>query len=120
MPAQVIRNYDPKYPDPIELKAGERVRLGARDIEYPGWIWGTSARDGRSGWIPESFLRVSGEEGEALRDYRAHELSVKSGEMVHVVEEALGWALVTTNDDRQGWIPLDCLAQSVSPFDIPL
>jgi hypothetical protein len=119
MLARVLKSYITKYPDPIEVRTGDQVRLGKHDTEYPGWIWATSLSTGRSGWIPEHFIQLEGDLARVRRDYSARELDVVEGDIVEVREEQLGWALVESSHGR-GWVPLGCLARSTSPADLPL
>jgi hypothetical protein len=116
--ARATRPYRVQYPDPIVLRPGDVVHLGERDSEYPGWIWGTSPQ-GRGGWIPEEFLKVFGETGTAIREYNAREVDLDEGDIVSVIEELLGWALVSKGD-LVGWVPLSHLALSATPIDLPL
>lgn len=37
------------YPNPIVFRAGERVRIGHEDDEFPGWVR-TFTADGNEGW----------------------------------------------------------------------
>jgi Variant SH3 domain/SH3 domain len=117
--ARVLRPYAAQYPDPIEVTQGEAITLGKRDIDYPGWIWATSPASGKSGWIPEQFVQVNGDEARVNRDYSARELSVAEGDIVTIIEELLGWALVESPAGR-GWVPATTLARSVSSADFPL
>ena len=119
MAARVLKSYTAQYPDPIQVTKGDRVRLGKRDSEFPGWIWATSLKTGNSGWIPEQLLSISGDEAEARRDYTARELSVVEGDIVMVLEELLGWAFVESAGST-GWVPVRHLARSVSAVDLPL
>ena len=41
------------YPNPIAFRAGERVRIGHEDDEFPGWVR-TFTADGNEGWAPLS------------------------------------------------------------------
>jgi hypothetical protein len=120
MPARVLKSYTTQYPDPIVIQTGDTVTLGRRDTEFPGWIWATSAKTGKSGWVPERFLTIRGEQAESRRDYSARELSVLEGDIVTVVEEVLGWVLVEAESGVRGWVPQNHLARSVSPADLPL
>lgn len=55
-----------EYPTPIAFNAGERVSLGRRDTEYPGWVRVTTAggnawlwvrsQSGETGWMPASTI----------------------------------------------------------------
>ncbi len=96
------------YPDPIRGAAGDRLTLGRRDDEYPGWVWATAA-DGRAGWVPESWLRIEGESGVLLSDYTAAELALEPGGIVTGELSEGGWLWATAADGRKGWVPLDYL-----------
>jgi hypothetical protein len=120
MPARVLKAYRTQYPDPIQLARGDKVSLGKRDSDYPGWVWATSSVSGKSGWVPEQLLKTRGDEGEALRDYSAKELSVEEGDIVTVLEELLGWARIESSSGEVGWIPARHLARSLGQGDIPL
>jgi len=120
MPARVLKAYTTQYPDPIAIRRGDQVILGKRDTEFPGWVWATSLSTGKSGWVPERYLIVRGDQAESVRDYSARELDVAEGAMVTIVEELLGWSLVETGSGARGWIPQSHLARSVSPVDLPL
>lgn len=100
--------YKRYYDDPIRAVAGDRVALGARDDEWPGWISCTHA-DGRIGWVPEAFLAVSGDQGVLLRSYAAIELSVAQGEAVEVLEDVSGWSWCRTGTGETGWLPHEAL-----------
>jgi SH3-like domain-containing protein len=108
---RVVREYAAQYPDPITVRAGDRVVVGADDPEFPGWRWCTGP-DGRAGWVPEQLL---GSAGLMLEDYSAKELSVSPGTEVEVQRTVAGWAWVTTRDGRSGWIPGTCLGSHEQP-----
>ena len=111
---RAIKPWPVHYPDPIRGAAGDRLALGRRDDEYPGWIWATAA-DGRAGWVPESWLCVEGEYGVLRRDYTAAELSLAPEEAVSGVLELDGWLWATNAAGEWGWVPLDCLMAVDSP-----
>jgi uncharacterized protein YgiM (DUF1202 family) len=115
-----VKAYQAQYPDPIVLDAGDTVALGKTDPEFPGWIWATSVGNGKSGWVPESFLARAGDEARSLREYSARELDVREGDLVSVLEELSGWARVESESGLTGWVPLSHLARSVTPLDLPI
>ena len=119
MPARVLKSYTTQYPDPIVLSKGDAVVVGERDTDFPGWIWATAVATGKSGWVPEHFLLITGELAESRRDYSARELTVSEGDIVTIREEILGWALVETEAGGAGWVPLSHLARSSSSLDLP-
>jgi hypothetical protein len=49
--ARITTEYRVEYESPIEVAAGERVRLGREDSEFLGWKW-CEALDGHAGWVP--------------------------------------------------------------------
>jgi hypothetical protein len=75
---RVVHEYTAQYPDPITVRAGDRVVVGADDPAFPGWRWCTGP-DRRAGWVPERFLQAQGQQVVMLRDYTARELSVRAG-----------------------------------------
>jgi Variant SH3 domain len=108
---RVVSDYVAQYPDPIHAHRGQTVTLKRRDPEYPGWVW-CIGPDGREGWVPLAILRIDDDRAELLRDYDAHEVSVKAGEDVVVHEEIGGWARVSTADGSIGWLRADCLIEA--------
>ena len=106
---RAIKPWQVHYPDPIRGAAGDRLTLGRRDDEFPGWVWATAA-DGRAGWIPESWLRVEDDSGYFIRDYTAAELPLEPGDVVSGELVESGWLWATNASGREGWAPLDCLA----------
>ena len=107
---RAVKSWQTQYPDPIRGAAGDRLALGRRDDEYPGWVWATAA-DGRDGWVPESWLRVDGDSGTLRRDYTAAELPLAAGDVVSGELIVSGWLWATAADGRTGWVPLHCLVQ---------
>jgi hypothetical protein len=105
---RVVRGYTAQYPDPITVRAGDRVQVGTDDPEFPGWRWCTGPGR-RAGWVPEQLLQREGQEGVMLRDYTAKELSVHTGAEVTLGEAMSGWVWVTAADGCAGWIPATCI-----------
>ena len=105
---RAVRAWRVVYLDPIHGAAGDRLVLGRRDDEYPGWVWATAV-DGRAGWVPESWLRVEGESGVLLRDYTAAELSLLPGDVASGELSVNGWLWATNAAGERGWVPLSCL-----------
>jgi hypothetical protein len=64
---RVVRAYTAQYTDPITVRAGDRVEVGANDPEFPGWWW-CIGPDYRAGWVPEQLMRREGRAGLMLRD----------------------------------------------------
>jgi len=105
----VVRPHVSKYPDPVRFRRGDRITVGDRDPEFPGWIRVTDPC-GRSGWAPEVLLDgVFGFEAEAIEDYDATELNVVPGERLVVHRELAGWFWVCNEDGTLGWVPADSI-----------
>jgi hypothetical protein len=105
---RVVRDYVAQYPDPITVRAGDRVLVGVDDPEFPGWRWCTGP-DRRAGWVPEPFFEAHGREAVMLRDYTARELTVSAGAEVSVGEAIHGWVWATDADGHTGWVPETCI-----------
>jgi len=99
-----IQDYQAQYLDPIIVHAGDRLALGRRDAEFPGWVWCTDGR-GKSGWVPERIIESHGETGLALSDYSAIELSVRAGEQLALGELESGWYWAANQHGQSGWVP---------------
>ena len=115
---RAIKPWQVHYADPIRGAAGDRLALGRRDDEFPGWVWATAA-DGRAGWVPESWLNVEGESGVLLRGYTAAELPLEPGDVVRGELVESGWLWATHESGRDGWAPLDCLIAAHPPVEHP-
>jgi len=101
---RVVAAHVATYTDTLRAKRGELVTCGRRDDEWPGWVWCTNAK-GKSGWVPEAYLRIKGTRAALLRDYDASELSVSPDEILTVETEESGWLLCVNAIGQRGWIP---------------
>ncbi len=105
MKHRVIVAHRSQYPDPIRFAPGDRLRIGRRDDDYPGWIRVTTPC-GNEGWAPESIIRLEPDgDGTALSEYDARELDTEVGERVVTVRELCGWSWVENEDGECGWVP---------------
>jgi len=48
-------------------------------------------QEGKKGWAPKQYLKISGDTGTALCDYSANELNVKAGDKITVYKLVNGW-----------------------------
>ena len=102
--AHIKLEYKPQYPDPLNVKAGAKVKVGGEDSEFPGWKW-CKATDGREGWVPIELLSENGLEATVIQDYSARELAVEPGEEVTIEDSRHNWLLVRNANGERGWIP---------------
>jgi len=105
---QVRLGHDVQYANPITVEAGENLRVGRADDDFPGWRW-CRAADGRQGWVPVELLSSEEPQATTLKDYSARELQVIPGEEVTVEDARHGWLLVRKANGDCGWIPADRL-----------
>ncbi len=111
----VSRAHRSNHPDPIALRAGDTVKVGEvyqDDPDWPGWVWCTHARTGKSGWVPVQLIDRDGDAGTALEAFTAFELDVSPGQRVTVHRALNGWSWVEDDAGRQGWVPDRCLTEA--------
>ncbi|MCM2477807.1 hypothetical protein HGO38_30640 [Rhizobium sp. CG5] len=114
MKRSVVKDHNATYPDPIAVKAGDIVTLSGRTDIWDGhtWLW-AEGPDGKAGWVPDSLVSSSDGVMRALRQYHATELTCQKGDSLLVIEEAHGWAWCQSDNNKQGWVPL----QNLSPAE---
>jgi uncharacterized protein YgiM (DUF1202 family) len=101
---RIVCEYTPQYPNPLSVAAGESVRVGREDDEFPGWKW-CRASSGLEGWVPVELLSdASATETAVLCDYSSRELAVQPGEEVTVEDSRHEWLLVRNKQGERGWI----------------
>lgn len=112
----VTHKYESSNADPIELTAGDAVRIGEEfkgDENWPNWVNCVSLKTGKRGWTPIQILQVDGETGVATTDYTAKEMTVSVGDVVTGHNELNGWIwCVRGFDGQSGWVPKSCLKET--------
>lgn len=99
------KEYKSKFPNPILLRRGEKVRLGKRDTEWEGWIYAYAVETKLEGWVPEQYIKEEGEYGILLHPYAAKELSVRRRETVIGFQRLNGWIWCRNMNGETGWLP---------------
>ena len=99
------------YADPIAFKIGDPINLTGKSDNWNGhiWLWAVGP-DGRSGWIPDTAIRLLEGQHIASYPYSAAELSCSAGEVLIVLEETHGWAWCQAANGVEGWVPLEKLS----------
>jgi hypothetical protein len=115
---RVIADHDAAYPEPLTLRAGERVRYERRETEWKGWLWCTSDA-GMTGGVPDAWLELDGPVAVARRDYCARELTVRPGTVLTGSLIESGWLWVTTEAGATGWVPLSVLERCEDDTNAP-
>jgi hypothetical protein len=108
---RVVKPYRSAYPDPLVFSKGQVVTTSARQTDWPGWVWCTTA-SGDSRWVPDIFLEQIGKQAVMRRDYNPIELSVQVDELLTACEQVNGWAWCINIHHQQGWVPLECLLKA--------
>jgi hypothetical protein len=101
---RVSTSYESAHPEALVLKKGERLRFERKPTEWPGWIWCTT-EDGKSAWVPESWVEISCDFCVLSRDYNSRELSVRPGDMLELMYKESGWVWARNTEGEDGWIP---------------
>ncbi|MBL8045912.1 MAG: hypothetical protein JNL09_05185 [Anaerolineales bacterium] len=101
MRARVIKTWTAIYTNPLTVQAGEQLKVGRPDDEWPGWVW-CETQTGVGGWMPERLLD---EAGCARTAYTARELTVQAGELITLHQLESGWYWATTLSGQSGWVP---------------
>jgi len=111
-----IYSYDATEDNEISFAEGETIYLLEKDDS--GWWRGRNGK-GQEGLFPSNFVEVVGEEGnsgsieihkdyQALYDYEAEdetELTIKEGEILHVISETDGWYFGSNAKGKEGNFP---------------
>jgi len=117
-PKQLIAlyTYDATEDNELSFVEGETLHLLEKDDS--GWWRGRNVK-GQEGLFPSNFVEVVGEEGsggnvdinkdyQALYDYEAEdetELTIKEGEILHVIYEKDGWYFGSNAQGQEGSFP---------------
>ncbi len=108
---RVIKAYKRSDDDAMQVTQGEVMSVTKPELwdDHHPWLWCVTA-SGKEGWMPESFVEVNREQGIALRDYNAIELTVKIGDDLIIFDEVGGWYWVQNTRHKYGWVPIECVA----------
>jgi hypothetical protein len=101
---EVIKTHEPSTSDPLVIVKGEKLVFEEKKTIYPGWIW-CIKEDGKAGWVPKNYVKISKNHCIALEDYDAIELDVSIGERFKIEKEESGWFWVSNKIGKIGWIP---------------
>jgi len=94
--------------EPLQIRTGEKLKIGERKSKPKGWIWCIN-RKGLGGWVPEIYLVKNNDGVFAWYDYSARELIIKIGEILILGRKESGWAWCTNTSGQSGWVPQKCI-----------
>lgn len=107
-----VTQHRSEFPQPITFAKGAALVVGECYAGEEGWDnWYFCSTPGQcSGWVPGQVIeRLHGDQGRALEDYCARELSVDPGEHLLGTRQLNGWVWCEKADAEQGWVPLQVL-----------
>ncbi len=105
---RIIKEHKAIYPDPITMHMGDVIDVSDKEDTWNGWIWiWCINQQGKSGWVPKSYVEYRDGIWKARYDYTALELSVSIGEIVTVMQEESGWLWCINQSGEKGWVPAE-------------
>jgi SH3-like domain-containing protein len=92
------------------LGAEASVKFSACETLQAGGFKG-STRDEVDSYFASAWYAINERDGtaRALRDYDAHDLSVRTGDAVEVIEKESGWDRGRNPSGAIGWVPFACV-----------
>jgi hypothetical protein len=105
---RVAREHRASFAFAMVAAEGDRVSIGRKDPEMPGWFWCRDSR-GLEMWVPSTHLNIGEGKGIFNQPYNSVELNVAVGDMIQFLGEALGWVECLDVAWRYGWVPADKL-----------
>lgn len=98
---------------PLSLAAGDLVRLGPPDADWPGWVWVTAV-NGRGSYVPEDHLATLPDgTARVTNAFHARDLTVRRGDAVESLREVKGWHWCRDAAGAEGWLPAYLLRAAV-------
>jgi hypothetical protein len=104
-----IKEHKASYDKCLKILPGDILTIdGSRSVdnEWPGWIWCVD-KEGLGSWVPEEYLRVTGNIATALEEYDAKELTVAVGDKLIIFREMAGWFWCRDALGQYGWVPVE-------------
>lgn len=105
----LARSHEIPRRSPIQVEAGDVVRVGRTDSTWPAFVFVTT--DQGEGWIPARHLHVNGDVGVAVEAYDTTELAASAGETLEVLrrDDESGWLWCRDRSGQEGWVPVSAL-----------
>lgn len=106
--AVVFKSYRTALTKPLQLNAGEKVRISGRKSEWKGWLWCIDLM-GLGGWVPESYLTQNNNGVFSRYEYSAREMKTMVGEILLMGRQESGRTWCTNTRGQSGWVPQKCI-----------
>jgi hypothetical protein len=115
----VVRAHVSEFPEPINLKQGDRVAVGQEydgPERWSGWYL-CSAPGQKEGWVPAQIIDLEQPGHGVIReDYCARELDTSVGDHLTGSRVLNGWLWARrASDGETGWVPMDTLRARLLP-----
>jgi hypothetical protein len=96
---------------PLRLDVGDVVEAGARDTEWPAFVFVTTPTG--SGWVPARYLSAPRGPAAMVEAYDTTELATRAGEVLDVLACDLegGWLWCRSSRGDEGWVPVRTLGE---------
>lgn len=105
----VIKAHKTSYDKCLKVSPGDVLTIDrgkSEDNEWPGWVWCVD-KAGLGSWVPEAYLRVTGNVATAFVEYDATELTVAIGDKLIIFHEVAGWYWCRDEHGWYGWVPVE-------------
>ncbi len=97
----------------IRIREGDSLSVGHRNQQHPAFVW-CATEDGHHGWVPEEYIEIGvGRNAVARRAYDSAHLTVISGEVLEVLEQAGDYLLCRNARGVEGWVQEACVEETV-------
>ena len=108
---KVIKEHKASFPYAMIAKIGDKVIVNKEDSEMPGWYW-CRDEDNVEAWVPKTHINIEESFATFNQPYNSIELTVKPGDLVQYLGEALSWTECLNEDWKYGWIPSNKLMKT--------
>jgi hypothetical protein len=97
-------DYEEKDSDPLHLQPGDRIRAGAADRTWPGWVWARDSK-GNDGYVPEEILQPLGDGlFQATAAFDPTVLTIRRGDHLQSLRQIHGWHWCRNESGGEGWV----------------
>lgn len=111
--ARVIQDHSAESNAPLIIAPGDIIEGIHKPSKYSGWLHCHDKKHNYA-WVPETYLQpLSDRPGfyRVLKKYSSQEINAQERQVVEIMLEESGWALVKKRDGVEGWIPMENLSE---------
>jgi len=97
-------DYEEHNSEALHLAPGDRVKAGAEDRAWPGWVW-VVGESGRCGYVPKEILsQPDVGEAIALEAFDPSVLAIRRGDRITSLRQIHGWHWCRNEKGGEGWV----------------